>query len=560
MPRTPRAFLAMLIAALVLIIMPGQAFAYTVLNCDGSGGVEQDTELLYTDPAGLSFCAYNHLDASLNPDNRPAVEHIFSSVICNYVTILNTVLGTVYCALQYSLQDMVAIIITLYIMIFGVQILMGTTRLTSKEMLMRLGKLALVWTFISQSNYAVDLIFIFFIDAANMGLIWAMEALQGVSSYLSSGGNPRFTELDFTLPDIPNIGGISGVMPLYLYVDELIYTAVIGPFTEAKSELLTFFAVMSFIMPPLFGLAVYWLWATFSILVRTLIAFMMSISAVAFLICLSPIFLSMMLFTVTYQFFDQWLKYLTSFTLQVVIVFSCVALWIMAMSNFIGFFNQLSDVLFPYYKTTTTVDAATLNVGGETQGRGMFEDTAYGVCPYIVTAGIFGPEVACADTDFSTTPGPTVTVEQAIRNSTDERVGLIRLENLRQYSEFCDNTTCVDETPDDAIQHGLSRLSYFIIYHLIALTIVAYAFDALLKSAPLIAKDIAGPTHVPMLGQGYGATGVGTLKGVMKNKESTGSGLMDRARDAKNFITGEDNNNSASNVYTDRERERAGNR
>jgi type IV secretory pathway VirB6-like protein len=555
MRMTSRRTLALLLALLAFMVMPGQAFAYTVLNCDGSGGVDPNTELLYSDPTAgggdVSFCSYNHLDPGLNPDNKPAVEHIFSSVICSYVTILNDVLGKVYCALQFSLQDLVGIVITLYVVIFGAQILMGTTRLTSKEMLIRLGKLALVWTFISQSNYAIDLIFIFFIDAANTGLLWAMESLQDVASYLNSS-NPRFGDLDLVLPVMPNTGGVSGTMPLYLYVDELIYKAVIGPFTEARSELLTFFAVMAFVMPPLFGLAVYWMWATFSILVRTLIAFMMSISAVAFLVCLSPIFLSFMLFTVTYQFFDQWLKYLTSFTLQVVIVFACVALWIMAMTNFIGFFNQLSDVLFPYYVKNTITGGATLQVAGESQGRGAFEEGAFGICPYIVTSTEFGPSVACANTGFSTDAG-VVGEDQANKNSKD----MIHLSNMREYDTFCDNTVCTDESAESAVQHGLGRLSYFVVYHLIALTLIAYAFDALLKSAPLIAKEIAGPTHVPMLGQGYGAAGVGTLKGVMRNKETNSSNLVGRAKD---FILGENNTNSASNVYTERERERAGNR
>jgi hypothetical protein len=513
------------------ILLPGQALAYTLLNCTADGKVVENTALFYTDTNAPrdapSFCS------DVNPRN-PSDKTIrpFSWIICSYVTILNEVLGRVYCGMQYSLQQYVAMALTIYVGIFGLQILMGTTQMTSKEMLGRFIKIGFVWMLVSNYNFGVNYIFTFLIDFANEGMWWMFSAIK----------NQDQTTIQQIMAMPDNAGGISSAVPAYIYLDQLIYNGLSGKFIDNNQELIGFFAVLAFAFPPIFLIAAYWLWTTFMIFVRVLISFIMTLTGLAFLVALSPIFFCFLLFQPTMQFFETWTKFMVSFALQVVIVFAVVSLWIMAMLQFVGFFDQLANVVF-------------LEQRLERAGPVSNDVQSFGVCPYIVSAGttLRGPNVRCADpffNPFAVEPGTGRLTEAAQKDNND----LISLSNLApsQAAGPCSqdpNCAYGDETADNAVQYRLNRLFYFVIYHLMTLIIVAYAFDALLKQAPFIAQQLAGPQYVPILGQGYGGLGYRGIKSASKELERRGGGAADMARSAVRDIV-EDSRNLAGNRAT----------
>src|SRR5690606_15084410 len=114
------------------------------------------------------------------------------------------------------------------------------------------------------------------------------------------------------------------------------------------NKVIGFFLVMLVVVPPITILAGYWLLLNLSVLVRGLITFILGVSALAFLIAMAPIFMSMMLFTATYRFFETWLRYMISFSLQIVLVFAVIALWLIATLYFVQFFTELSRTIYPY--------------------------------------------------------------------------------------------------------------------------------------------------------------------------------------------------------------------
>jgi type IV secretory pathway VirB6-like protein len=427
------------------VLLPQQAVAqeFQFLYCNTNNGTVAGGAFYESRP-GMGACTYTGL------------EHVFSQVMCRFVTILNDVLGKMYCGMQYGLKEVLAAALTLYVVIFGAQLLMGTAQLRTGEIMVRLLKIAGVWTFATQSSWAINLTFNFFLTFASQGIWWAFAAIH---------------------PEGLTVDPSTGIMPVYAYLDELLFNAVIGPFTEANAELITFFAIMSYVMPPLFMIAIYWLWTTFTILVRTLISFMMGIAALAFLISLSPIFLSFMLFQATYQFFENWLRYIMSYTLQIIIVFACIGLWLLLVIPMLSFFNELAGVVFPYQKADTP---ATSIVSG---------NNSLGVCPY----------------RFTSSPRPHVRCE---RNNFDpinpaDKAKLIDITNISKSAD----------PQNQAVKLGLADLIYFVIYHMISLILICYAFDALLKQSPNIARQLAGPQYVPILGQGWGETGFNAMRG-----------------------------------------------
>lgn len=546
MLKTLKNYLILALTFWAVVLLPMQAEA-RILGCHDNGTVVDTTELFYDgyDP--------NNPGAPSNPNSfcgHTGSTRIFSNVLCNYVIILNEVLGRVYCGMQHTLADYVAIVLTIYVILFGVQILMGTTKLNSTEMVMRLIKIGLVWMFVGNANWAVNYLFTFFIDFANQGIWWTLGSLR-------DGGGQYFS----TVIDMPDYtANVSGTTPVYVYIDDLIYSAISGPFVQTNAKVMILFAGLSYMFPPIFMIAAYWLWTTFTIFARTLISFVMSLSAIAFLICLSPIFFCFILFQPTINFFETWLKYMMSFSLQVIIVFACVALWIMAMSNFVGFFNQLSNVIF------TDVNLNRLNAV-------VVDSKSIGICPYIVTTGntanattLRGPNVKCANPAFDPyakmpdplNPDNVIPTPEALADQA-------RLINLGKQdpaqsggaSSSGANPACGtnSQLPAGATQCTLTRLNYYMIYHLITLIIIAYTFDALLKKAPYIAKELAGPQYVPILGQGFGGLGYHGVRGAAKNVEKQKAGAnyseSDTAQQIRDRLIGKRQSIGDTNPATD---------
>jgi len=202
-------FIVSLVIGLIAFIIPATATAssYQVLQCNNSGQVVAGTELLFDDPNApannASFCS------EVNPRNASdKTIRIFSRVLCSFVSILNQVLGKVYCGIQFNLQKYIAIAITIYIAIFGVQILSGTAQMTTKELLTRFIKIGLVWAFVSNYNYGVNLLFVFFIDFANQSIWWTLGSV-------SDGSGNSIRDI-MNLPTNPT-ETVSGVVPAYVF-------------------------------------------------------------------------------------------------------------------------------------------------------------------------------------------------------------------------------------------------------------------------------------------------------------------------------------------------------
>ncbi len=412
--------IALLLAAIFAVGLPEAAWA---LECSGGSA------------SGDIF----------SPDHAcsggTGLDHIFSRIFCDFVTIVNDVLSKVYCTIQDEVRDTLQIVFTLYVAAFGAQILMGSVQMSVKEIMVRLLKIAGVWAFATQTYWAIQWAFVFFVQLGIFGAVWVWGGVE-------DGGQ-----------DVYNIGaGSSGdLMPIFAFFDQVVYDVVTGPFTMAHSEVIGFFFVMWYLIPTIFMLASYWLWVNFTILIRALLTFLIAVASLAFLLALSPLFLSFMLFTSTYQFFENWLKYMMSYSIQIIVVFSIVALWLAALNMFIGFFNELAEVIFPY-------DSLWVKSAAESDPV-----NTWGICP--ISYGddpLLGPTASCEDSGFDPT-------------DPDDAEKMIPAASIAMEGEFV----------------------YYVIYRLLALILVCYAFDTLMRQAPYMAKSLAGPEYVPILGQGY---------------------------------------------------------
>lgn len=439
------------VAVSLALLLPAPALADdATLTCTSGGNVSGGTLFDLSDsPGRRSICHFT------------GWRHIFSYIICNFVGVLNDILGRVYCGMQYALIGILAATITVYIAIFGLQILMGTTQLNAREILGRLFKIAFIWVFVTNASWGIGITFKFFLLLATEGVTWVMSALPIT---------PDTQALCYE-----NVSSTSGVVRAFAHMDEMICNAVFGPLTTANNEVIGFFLALGLIMPPIFGLAVYWIWMNFMILVRALISFLLGVSALAFMISLSPIFLSLMLFKATYQFFENWLKYMISFSLQIIIIFACISMWITVTLFFVNFFNDLAAVVFPYDKRVVF-------------SQGEQPTDSWGICPYNFSIYGGSPRVTCKNSGFN-----------PMTSDADK------------YNEIPVSALLMSKHPVTGDPINNTEFLFYVIYHLITLIVVAYAFDALMRDAPSIAVQLSGPQYTPLLGVGMGFNRYGQI-------------------------------------------------
>lgn len=407
--------LLIIVSALAVLFMPELACAAGGnLTCAANGAVSQGS-LFDTTPSGLCM------------NQSDFLHHLFSNIICMFVSIIDGVLSAIYCGIQFGIKTPLSAVMVLYVAIFGVQILTGQTQLTGGEIVARVVKLAFVWYFATNASYGIGIGFNFFLGLLNDSILWVLSAV---------------------------IPGATTVITGYQYIDAIVYQALIGPIAQADSKVIGLFFVMAVAFPPVFLMGLAFMWQTAMLLISCIVIFLLSVSAIAFLISLSPIFLSFMLFQSTFYLFENWLRYMISYSLQVTVVFAIVAMWVKIISNFSHFFVDLESLIFPYNELLVT-------------GPGGQPTSNWGVCKLIYGINAFGPTAQC---DPNADPS--------------------------------------DLTPPSRISE-IKGLIYYIIFHMTTLILIAYAFRILLRNASQIARDLVGPAYVPMLGRGFGMAALG---------------------------------------------------
>lgn len=404
--------------ALCFIIVPNIAFAYTLQCTDGlpSGG---------TIFLGVENC------------NGFGLDQPFSSLNCYFKQILNEVVTKMYCGIQYELGATLKVVILLFVLMYALMFTLGLAALTAKELVTRLIKIALVWTFATNASWGVGLALYFFIGSIETMVTWVVGVFFG-----SMGG------LDFIA-----------------YIDYLIFNQLTGSFTTDGFALIGFFITLSYLMFPVFLLFLVYMMTVMAALTRTVVSYLLGLSGIAFLISLSPIFVSFALFKPTYTFFDSWLKYLVSFALQIVLVFAAVALWLFVMSLTDNFFIELASRIVPYKDIAHTRTSFA-----------FFQDT-WGLCKN------------GAETGFDLF-GNTFKTGRCICSSPScEPIDFLPM----SPSEYAADQTIMAKITSSLIGYGA----------------LVYAFDALIRMMPHLARQLAGPAFAPQLG---GGTGFGSIQ------------------------------------------------
>ncbi|MDX2073892.1 MAG: type IV secretion system protein [Alphaproteobacteria bacterium] len=487
----------LVIVTMAALLLPEYAYAYSPLSCT-NGQPDSGTSLYDAGPSGA--CQF------------VGIRYIFSTVICQFVTMINVIMGKLYCSIQAAVTPVIIALMTLYVAVFGVQILMGTAQLNGSEVITRMIKMSLILWLATDSTFGVSAgisyMFNFFISFISESTRWVVSILaQGVG-------------LNF----YTNYGYNAGVTSTFKYIDDWVFNALTGTVSPANAKVIGFFVTMGFAMPSIAMLGLYWWVSMAKMLVSTLLSFLMAIISVAFLLGLSPIFLGFMLFQITFNYFDQWVRFMVSFCLQVMISFAILTLWLFSLTLFTPFFNELSTVIFRYEKMIRPAAAVYQPV------------SSWGLCPMVVAANPI-PRIRCENPNFNPV-GPSVCgPSNIIRPCYDDQDNVI--DPTVSTGTTGANADYRNIVPPSRVPE-LSGFLYYIFYHMISLIIVCYGFASLQKNSRSIATQLAGPSFVPILnasgvsnighwrGHGGGGGGGGLIGG-LQGAQAEANQFMSRA-------------------------------
>lgn len=483
-----RRFFAFLLIAFMSVLLPAQSVmaAFQDLACDNAGNASGNI----FNPADVVNTGSTTTAGPVDPNNPcglVSVDNVFTSIGCNYILVLNDVFSKFFCALQFGMRDMVVAVITLFLAIYGSKMLIGTQEATGGAAILAIIKIGMVFMFVVQGTSAVKYLYKFFIGFIEQTVAWVFAGINCPYLICLNGG---------TVPEaFSNVD--AKVKGLLMGFDDGNGGTTLGLFNN-DGELIIFFFALAIIAVPLFLLALSLIKMTVSVFVKSLVTFMLSITAVAFLISLSPIFFSFMLFNSTFNLFDNWLRFLVSYSLQPMIIFAIFSLWLTIVGDFMGFVGDLAKVM-TVLPNASKDKAAILTLKDTLAFCPLYYPPDKGVTvplafPFNLNLG--GPQIECCATLNTITPPP------------GKGEPYIGCDTTAQYTH--------DFTPDNYLPQYLLEpeavirqegFVYYLAYHFVALFAISAAFFHLIEMTPSIAQALSRSQAQMPLGAGFNRGG-----------------------------------------------------
>ena len=196
-------------------------------------------------------------------------------------------------------------------------------------------KIGLVWTFATQSEYAIGIAQKFFIDFAKEGSGMVWDAVSGTSG-TTDAPTGKITAVDSKIDEATNFASNSAGNSFASDMDPVCKKAMMS---------LVFFLFLT--MPVLFLIALIYIYSLIRLFATALLFYFKSIILISFLIMLAPIFVSFALFKRTSELFETWVKLLATNALQMLIMFAFFAM--ITLIDFGSFFQELFN-LFRVYR------------------------------------------------------------------------------------------------------------------------------------------------------------------------------------------------------------------
>ena len=252
----------------------------------------------------------------------------------------------------------------LYIAFFGMAFLMGVVELSKKELMMRILKIGLVMMFTSPTAWQMYNSYVVLFFKNGMDSITTMM----IDSYSS------IIESSYREKGIISVGGFKAGTN-FLYIDGLIKDLLSDPATKKIFSLLNmqngkgFFAIIY--IPAIYFLIFYFIYAMLDVALKYII----NILKICIGLALGPVFIFFSLFEKTKDMFKNWLAFMGSRSLEIIILFALLHPFITIMD--VLFKEMLRFGVCPIaldnnYRDVLAFDTFLRPQGDEIQNKSIF--------------------------------------------------------------------------------------------------------------------------------------------------------------------------------------------
>ena len=258
------------------------------------------------------------------------LNNVFSGFVCKYQEIVDGIMTDLYNGLLTFFTPPFIAALTLFIIITGAVFALGILPFTTRDIMLVLTKIALVSGFGLNPELMIDLMyngFIGFMRQTTDTVVSTLAPDQGSVIGI-------FQWMDNQLSEFLNIQEQARQGEGAAQCDNAVLALLFG---------------LALTAPPLFIIAVYLMFQLVMVLIRTVLGYLLAITGIMFLTTLSPLFFAFALFQFTRSYFEKWILYLTSFAMQIFIVFSFIA--IVINLPFGEKLDSISNIVVPYDKT-----------------------------------------------------------------------------------------------------------------------------------------------------------------------------------------------------------------
>lgn len=269
-------------------------------------------------------------------------DNLFSFLICNFEQLSSNLLGHMFCGMVSDLTPAVWAAVTLAVIVFGVSFTIGLVPATGQEAMVFLIKLAFITTFATNADYLIGFGYKILIVGMREGVTIMLTTLNDTG--INSGADV-YGEVDKILAE------------LFRYASDAIGAQAKADF--CKNAIFAVIALMAIALPVAAYVGLLLIGRMLLTLFRSVFAYIYALMGIAFLLTLSPFFLTFFLFKITRNLFDRWIGYLVSFALQVILLFAFLT-FIVVMVKSIQDSNVATDLAAIVVPDTRAVEGTSL--------------------------------------------------------------------------------------------------------------------------------------------------------------------------------------------------------
>ena len=275
---------------------------------------------------------------------------LFANVICRIENIFGNILGLLFCAVSSAIVAPLVAVLILYVTIYGAMVILGMVPHTFSEAIIRSIKIGLVCTVALNADFTIFIAYKFFIlfqqTAAAVIFGAADQGALDTGSGFTGGSFDALQKAGYVVnPNVYCADGTGCGSNWMSTIDGMI-DKLIGFYINAGVGLMVVMLAIMIFMPPLFMVLMHILLQIVKSLIQAINAYLLAVLLVTFLFSLAPIFVCFALFKVTTRWFDAWLKYIASYTLQILIIFAFLMLLLVV--DITSFFNQVGNMIRSY--------------------------------------------------------------------------------------------------------------------------------------------------------------------------------------------------------------------